>query len=599
MNNSLLSKAENFLCYLCFAIIVSFPVFQILSRFIGFFSIPASQEIVQHMTLWIAFIGAVLAARSNRLLAIVREPIFNQSSEFRISHFLVHMCSVGVVFVLAISYLKMIQIGIEYPEFIAPFITVWFAQSIIPVGLLLIWYHMIMTSSGRLNYRFLLVLGSFFMTTILYYWQFPFSNEMLLITKVLGVIGLVAFGLPIFIVLAALSILFFLSEPTEWATNFDLMSTISDSAYRIVVSPTLAAIPIFTLAGYILAESNISKRLLNFFKASLGWLPGSTVLIVVLLCAFFTALTGGSGVTILALGAILYPILIEDGYSEIFSLGLITTAGSLGLLFPPSLPAIIYSVTAGINPIELFKSGLIPGLFLLFIIVCYGVYHKPKTQKRVQFNIKDLRQSFLNAKWELAIPILIIYGLFSGLATLVECAALLVWYVLFVEVYIYRDIQFKNIPKIIIDCATLVGGVLIILGFAMGFTGYLVDAQIPLKILQFAKTSIDSPIMFLLALNILLLIAGCIMDIFSAIIVIVPLIAPLAMHFGIDPIHLGIIFIANLELGYITPPVGMNLFLSSYRFKKDMPTIYAATMPYFFIRLIGVLIITYIPLFFY
>jgi len=599
MNNSLLSKAENFLCYICFAIIVSFPVFQIISRFIDIFSIPASQEIVQHMTLWIAFIGAVLAARYNRLLAIVREPIFNQYSEFRISHFLVHMCSVGVVFVLAISYLKMIQIGIEYPEFIAPYITVWFAQSIIPVGLLLIWYHMIMTSSNKLNYRLLLILGSFSMTAILYYWQFPFSNESLLFVKVVSVIALVAFGLPIFIVLAALSILFFLSEPTDWATNFDLMSTISDSAYRIVVSPTLAAIPIFTLAGYILAESNISKRLLNFFKASLGWLPGSTVLIVVLLCAFFTALTGGSGVTILALGAILYPILIEDGFSEIFSLGLITTAGSLGLLFPPSLPAIIYSVTAGINPIELFKSGLIPGLFLLLIIVFYGIYHKPKNQTKIKFNIQDLKQSFFDAKWEIAIPILIIYGLFSGLATLVECAALLVWYVVFVEVYIYKDIEFKDIPKIVIDCATLVGGVLIILGFAMGFTGYLVDAQVPLKILQFVKVSIDSPIVFLLALNILLLIAGCIMDVFSAIIVIVPLIAPLAMHFGIDPIHLGIIFIANLELGYITPPVGMNLFLASYRFKKDMPTIYAATMPYFFIRLIGVLIITYIPLFFY
>ena len=599
MKNNLLSKAENFLCYICFAIIVSFPVFQILSRFIDIFSIPASQEIVQHMTLWIAFIGAVLAARYNRLLAIVREPIFNQSSEFRISHFLVHMCSVGVVFVLAISYLKMIQIGIEYPEFIAPYITVWFAQSIIPVGLLLIWYHMIMTSSNKLNYRLILILCSFLMTAILYYWQFPFSNESLLFVKVVSVIALVAFGLPIFIVLATLSILFFLSDPTDWATNFDLMSTISDSAYRIVVSPTLAAIPIFTLAGYILAESNISKRLLNFFKASLGWLPGSTVLIVVLLCAFFTALTGGSGVTILALGAILYPILIEDGYSEIFSLGLITTAGSLGLLFPPSLPAIIYSVTAGINPIELFKSGLIPGLFLLFIIVCYGIYHKPKNQTRVKFNIQDLKKSFFDAKWEIAIPILIIYGLFSGLATLVECAALLVWYVVFVEVYIYKDIKFKDIPKIVIDCATLVGGVLIILGFAMGFTGYLVDAQVPLKILQFVKVSIDSPIVFLLALNILLLIAGCIMDVFSAIIVIVPLLAPLAMHFGIDPIHLGIIFIANLELGYITPPVGMNLFLASYRFKKDMPTIYAATMPYFFIRLIGVLIITYIPLFFY
>ena len=599
MNNSLLSKAENFLCYVCFAIIVSFPVFQILSRFIDLFSIPASQEIVQHMTLWIAFIGAVLAARSNRLLAVVREPVFKQSSEFRISHFLVHMCSAGVVFVLAISYLKMIQIGIEYPEFIAPFITVWFAQSIIPIGLFLIWYHMIMTSSSRFNYRLLLVFFSFLITIIFYYWQFPFSNEILLTFKVLATLTLVAFGLPIFVVLATLSILFFLSEPTDWATNFDLMATISDSAYRIVVSPTLAAIPIFTLAGYLLAESNISRRLLDFFKTSLGWLPGSTVLIVVLLCAFFTALTGGSGVTILALGAILYPILVEDGYSEVFSLGLITTAGSLGLLFPPSLPAIIYSVTAGINPIDLFKQGFLPALFLLLVVVLYGFYHRPNEQKKIKFSLKNSMKALSVAKWEIVIPILIILGLFSGFATLVECAALLVVYVLFIELYIYKDINLKDIPKIVIDCATLVGGVLIILGFAMGFTGYLVDAQIPLKILHFVQQGIESKIIFLLALNILLLVAGCIMDVFSAIIVIVPLIAPLAAYFGIDPIHLAIIFIANLELGYITPPVGMNLFLSSYRFNKDMPTVYKATMPYFFIRLIGVLVITYIPLFFY
>tara|TARA_B100000902_G_scaffold42256_1_gene50010 strand:- start:12211 stop:14007 length:1797 start_codon:yes stop_codon:yes gene_type:complete len=597
--NNILNKIENFVCYFCFAIIVSFPVFQILSRSIDFFSIPASQEIVQHMTLWIAFIGAVIATRSNRLLAVVREPVFKQSSEFNIGHFLVHAVSSGVVFVLGVSYIKMIQIGIEYPAFVAPFIPVWFAQSIIPVGLFLIWYHMIMTSSDRLNYRLSLVFYSLLFVTILQYWQFPFSNDIILIIKVLGTLALVAFGLPIFIVLAALSILFFLSEPTEWATNFDLISTISDSAYRIVVSPTLAAIPIFTLAGYILAESNISKRLLDFFKQSLGWLPGSTVLIVVLLCAFFTALTGGSGVTILALGAILYPILVEDGYSEVFSLGLITASGSLGLLFPPSLPAIIYSVTAGINPIDLFKQGFLPGLFLLLVVVCYGLYHKPAKQEGIKFNFKKSIKALSVAKWEIAIPILIVFGLFSGFATLVECAALLVVYVLFIELYIYRDIRKEDVPRIIIDCATLVGGVLIILGFAMGFTGYLVDAQVPLKILQFVKSSIDSPIVFLLALNILLLIAGCIMDIFSAIIVIVPLVAPLAIYFGIDPIHLGVIFIANLELGYITPPVGMNLFLASYRFDKDMPTIYAATMPYFFIRLLGVLIITYIPLFFY
>ena len=597
--NSALNKIENFICYFCFAIIVSFPVFQILSRSIDFFSIPASQEIVQHMTLWIAFVGAVLATRSNRLLAVVREPVFKQSSEFNIGHFLVHAVSAGIVFLLAVSYLKMIQIGIQYPEFVAPFIPVWFAQSIIPIGLFLIWYHMIITSSNKLNYRLFLVFYSFLTVGVLYYWQFPFSNEILLTIKVLATLALVAFGLPIFIVLATLSVLFFLSEPTDWATNFDLISTISDSAYRIVVSPTLAAIPIFTLAGYILAESNISRRLLDFFKASLGWLPGSTVVIVVILCAFFTALTGGSGVTILALGAILYPILVEEGYSEVFSLGLITTAGSLGLLFPPSLPAIIYSVTAGINPIDLFKQGFFPALFLLSVVVMYGFYHKPIKKKRNKFNLKESVKALSIAKWEIIIPILIIVSLFSGFATLVECAALLVVYVLFIELYIYKDIDIKDIPKIVIDCATLVGGVLIILGFAMGFTGYLVDAQIPLKILHFAQQSIESKIVFLLALNILLLIAGCIMDVFSAIIVIVPLIAPLAAYFGIDPVHLAIIFIANLELGYITPPVGMNLFLSSYRFEKDMPTVYRATMPYFFIRLIGVLFITYIPLFFY
>ncbi len=513
--------------------------------------------------------------------------------------FFVHVFSLSIVFVLSISYLKMIQIGFQYPDYIAPYIPTWFAQSIIPVGLILIWYQMIMTCSTDLKYRVLLTVISIIPTIILYFWQFPLANPLLLWTKVLFAISLVAFGLPIFILLASLSIFFFLSEPSEWATNYDLISTISDSAYRIVVSPTLAAIPIFTLAGYILAESNISERLIRFFKASLGWLPGSTVLIVVLLCAFFTALTGGSGVTILALGAILYPILIHDGYSKQFSLGIITTAGSLGLLFPPSLPAIIYSVTAGINPLELFKQALIPAIFLMSIMFFYGLYKRPKSKTVERFVFKDAFETAKIAKWEIAIPLLIILSLFSGFATLVESAALLVLYVLTVELYIFKDISFKNLPKIIIDCSTLVGGVLIILGFAMGFTGYLVDAQIPLKILNFVQSTISSKIIFLLALNILLLIVGCLMDVFSAIIVVVPLIAPLATYFGIDPFHLAIIFIANLELGYITPPVGMNLYLSSYRFNKDMPTIYNATLPFFFIRLIGVLFITYIPLFFY
>lgn len=597
--NNFINKAIDRLCLFLYFIIISFPIFQIMSRYIDFFSIPASQEIVQHMTLWIGFVGAVIAARSNKLLSVVREPVFKSSDSNTLPQFLVHAFSAAIVFILSISYLKMIQIGIQYPEYIAPYVTTWFAQSIIPVGLMLIWYQMIVTSSTDLKYRILLVVFSIISSLILYYWQFPFTNSFLLWTKVISALTLVAFGLPIFVLLSSLSIFFFLSEPTDWATNFDLISTISDSAYRIVVSPTLAAIPIFTLAGYILAESNISKRLINFFKASVGWVPGATVLIVVLLCAFFTALTGGSGVTILALGAILYPILIHDGYSEKFSLGIITTAGSLGLLFPPSLPAIIYSVTAGINPLELFRQAFVPAVFLMSIMFFYGLYKKPKTSKKEKFIFKEAVSATNIAKWEIAVPILIILSLFTGFATLVESAALLVLYVLMVEVIIFKDISFKDIPGIIINCSTLVGGVLIILGFAMGFTGYLVDAQIPLKILNFVQNTITSKIIFLLALNVLLLIIGCLMDVFSAIIVVVPLIAPLAIYFGIDPFHLAIIFIANLELGYITPPVGMNLYLSSYRFEKSMPTIYSATLPFFFIRLIGVLFITYIPLFFY
>ena len=597
--NNYLNRAIDWLCLFLFLILISFPIFQILGRYISFFSIPASQEIVQHMTLWIGFIGAVIAARSNKLLSVVREPVFDSSTKVKWPKFFVHVFSLSVVFVLSISYLKMIQIGFQYPDYIAPYIPTWFAQAIIPIGLILIWYQMIITSSTNIKYRVLLTVISIIPTIILYFWQFPLANPLLLWAKVLFAISLVAFGLPIFILLASLSIFFFLSEPSEWATNYDLISTISDSAYRIVVSPTLAAIPIFTLAGYILAESNISERLIRFFKATLGWLPGSTVLIVVLLCAFFTALTGGSGVTILALGAILYPILIHDGYSKQFSLGIITTAGSLGLLFPPSLPAIIYSVTAGINPLELFKQALIPAIFLMSIMFFYGLYKRPKSKTVARFVFTDAFETAKIAKWEIAIPLLIILSLFSGFATLVESAALLVLYVLTVELYIFKDISFKNLPKIIIDCSTLVGGVLIILGFAMGFTGYLVDAQIPLKILNFVQSTISSKIIFLLALNILLLIVGCLMDVFSAIIVVVPLITPLATYFGIDPFHLAVIFIANLELGYITPPVGMNLYLSSYRFEKDMPTIYSATLPFFFIRLIGVILITYIPLFFY
>ena len=417
-----------------------------------------------------------------------------------------------------------------------------------------------------------------------------FQGENWIVTIGLGIIFLsVIFGAPIFVGLGGVAILFF------W-NDFTTVSAIPAEMYRIVVSPTLPTIPLFTLAGYLLAESGASKRMVGFFTSAFGWIKGGTPFIVVILCGFFTALTGGSGVTILALGGLLYPLLRKSGYSELFSLGLITVSGSLGLLFPPSLPAIIYGVTAGVSVKNIFIAGLIPGTILVLFIGGWAILRGNKEKIKMEsFQWESALKQFWIAKWEMIIPILILFGVFGGFTTLVETAAITVVYILIIEILVYKDLQINSLPKIVVDCATLVGGVLIILGVAMGLTSYLVDAQIPMHLLSWVKETISSKFVFLLMLNGLLLLVGCMMDIFSAIIVFVPLISPLGEYFGIDPVHLAIIFIANLELGFLTPPVGMILFLSAYRFEKSMPIIYKATLPYFIIRILVVLLITYVP----
>ena len=319
-------------------------------------------------------------------------------------------------------------------------------------------------------------------------------------------------------------------------------------------------------------------------------------MIVLLLCGFFTALTGGSGVTILALGGLLFPMLIKDGYKKNFSLGLITASGSIGLLFPPSLPLILYGVTAGISIKSIFIAGILPGVFLIVVLSIWTIFsgELDKIEKH-NFDLSKSLKACWETKWELFIPIIVLYGIFGGHAKLVETAAFTAVYVFIIETFVYKDINKKDITNIIISCATLVGGVLIIIGAAMGLTSYLVDAQVPMKILSVMKDLVSSKYVFLILLNIFLLIIGCLMDIFSAIIIVVPLIAPLGIHYGIDPIHLAIIFIANLELGYLTPPVGMNLFLSAYRFDEKMPVIYKSTFPFFVVLLLAVLCITYFP----
>ena len=458
-----------------------------------------------------------------------------------------------------------------------------------PIGFASIAFHMIYNSYSKLKNRVILV-ALIILIILLFQWEVLRDINLLPYILIAAILFSLFKGAPIFIGLGGLALLFFWRDWTP-------ISAISAETYRIVVSPTLPTIPLFTLAGYMLAESKASERLVLLFRALFGWIPGGTPVVLVLLCGFFTALTGGSGVTILALGGLLMPVLIKEGYSKKFSLGLITVAGSLGLLFPPSLPLIIYGVTAGISIKSVFLAGIIPGLIRVGMIGSWAVWQgKVQSVSKHNFNLTKIISALKNAKWEAMIPFFVLFGIFGGYTTLVETASLISVYIFIIEFVIYKDLKFNDLRKIILDCSTLIGGVLIILGVAMGLTSYLVDAQIPLHLLEWVKSSISSKFVFLLMLNIFLLAVGCLMDIFSAIIIVVPLITPLGAYFGIDPIHLAIIFIANLELGFLTPPVGMNLFLSSYRFEEPMSNIYKSTLPFFVVMLLSVIAITYIPI---
>ena len=590
---SVINKIENFAACVIFLLLVSLPfsdllIREILKPFIsGITKIPASQTLVSHLTLLMGFSGAIIASRENDLLSLSNKSLFDNKTKGIVYH-IARWVSVFTVLLLIVGSLDLVLIEYAYPQYIAPNLPRWIFQAAMPLGFIIIFSHLvtkmkknIFSYSGLLT---ILIIILFLVTQ-----DALRENGFILILGILIFIFSVINGAPIFSVLAGLGILFF------WFDYVPISAVIAES-YRIVVSPHLATIPLFTLAGYFLAESKASDRLVNVFKSLFGWLPGGSPVIVLLICGFFTALTGGSGVTILALGGLLFPMLVKDGYKKKFSLGLITASGSIGLLFPPSLPLILYGVTAGISIKSIFLAGILPGVFLIIVLSIWTVYSgELKEVEKNKFDLNSAMDACWETKWELCIPFIVLYGIFSGHAKLVETASFTVVYIFVVETFIYKDLNYKDIVKIIISCSTLVGGVLIIIGAAMGLTSYMVDAQVPMKILSIMKEFVSSKYVFLILLNIFLLIIGCLMDIFSAIIIVVPLIAPLGLHYGVDPIHLAIIFIANLELGYLTPPVGMNLFLSAYRFDEKMPVIYKSTFPFFAVLLVAVLIITYFP----
>ena len=402
-------------------------------------------------------------------------------------------------------------------------------------------------------------------------------------------IALLLIGVPIFVVIAGLTLYLFFSNQID-------ISAIIIEMHRMATTPVLVAIPLFTFAGYLLSESGAPKRLIRLSNAILGWVPGGLSVIALLTCAVFTALTGATGLTIIALGGILLPAMKGGKYSEVFSLGLVTTSGTLGLLFPPSLPLIIYAIVAKVRIDQLFIAGILPGILLVVLLAVFCIYKSVREDvPRTKFQFNEFVNATRDTVWELPLPLVVLGGIYSGYFAVSEAAAITAVYVLFVEMIIYRDIRLNALSEIMKKSMVLVGGLLIILGAAMGLTNYLIDAEIPMQLLDFFKAQIQNPILFLVVLNIFLLAVGCTMGIFSALVVVVPLLTPLAKAYGIDPIHLGIIFLANLEIGASIPPLGINLFIAGMRFEKPILKLYIASLPFIAILLLGLTIITYLP----
>jgi C4-dicarboxylate transporter DctM subunit len=406
----------------------------------------------------------------------------------------------------------------------------------------------------------------------------------------------VILGAPLFAIIATSALIGFSGEEID-------LSVIAIEIYRIVDTPVLLAIPLFTFAGYVLGESKASERLVRLTDALLGWMPGGLAVVSLIACAFFTALTGASGATIIALGAILYPAMKQAGYAERFNLGLITSSGSLGLLFPPSIALILYGVIAQQMDLDqpvsidnLFLAGLLPGLLMVALLVAWSMYKAVGDKiPTTAFDAKKLVMALRESMWEMPLPVILVGGIYSGYFAVSEAAAVAVLYVLIVDVVILREIKIRQLPTIMRDSMVLVGGVLIILAVSLASTNYLIDAEVPTKLFNFIREHVDSKLTFLILLNIFLLVLGMMLDVFSALVIIVPLTLPIAVGYGIHPIHFGIIFLANMQIGYFTPPVGMNLFIASYRFNKPITELYYATIPFMLILFVAVLIITYWP----
>jgi tripartite ATP-independent transporter DctM subunit len=567
---------------------VLLPLAEIVARKLFNFGIPGAAPFTQHLTLWVGFLGAALAATEGKLLALATGEFLPEGRFRNGSRIFTGAVGAAVTALLFWASVDLVRFEREAGTVIAAGVPTWVGQLALPIGFALVALRLAWKAAPHAWGRGLAALGLAVGTWVAWH---PELLEYRPSWPALALILLATvLGGPVFVAIGGTAVVLFLASG-------GVAASVPVETYRLTVSPTLPAIPLFTLAGFLLAEGQSSRRLLDLFRALVGWLPGGTAVVCAVVCAFFTAFTGGSGVTILALGGLLFTALEVDGYRDRFSLGLLTASGSLGLLFPPALPLILYGIVAQVPIEDLFIGGLLPGILLVLLMVLWGIREGIRHGKKTQpFEAGVAVKALWNAKWEVALPVVVLVAIFSGLATPVEASAVAALYAFIIQAFIHKDLSLSaDLPRVLRNCTVLVGGVLIILGVAMGLTNYMVDAEVPTRIVAWAQDSISSPLYFLLALNVFLLLVGCLMDIFSAIVVVVPLIVPLGLAFGIHPVHLGIIFVANLELGYLTPPVGLNLFLASFRFERPLMQVYRAAIPFLIILGVGVLLITYIP----
>ena len=583
-------RVEDVILAITLALMMFLPVIEIALRKLFNEGISNAPAIVQHLALVAGMVGAAIAARDNRLLALGTAEAMMKPSWRPAARFIARSIAAAITAVLCWAAIGFVRNEFSSASRLAYGIPVWVIQLILPIGFAMISWRIATNAAKHWKLRVAAIGLAGALIAIAAFT--PGGAETLKIPAFILLFIAVLLGAPIFTILGGTALILF------WADGSPLSSVTIDH-YQLATNPTIPTVPLFTLAGYFLAEGGASERLVRVFKALVGNIRGGPAILVAVVCAFFTSFTGASGVTILALGGLLMPVLMQAGYNEKTSIGLVTGTGSIGLLLPPCVPLIFYAIIGGVEIRDMFLAGIIPSILLISLAAAWGISQAPPRSVVTGgkgFDIKELGAAAWDAKWELLIPVVAIGTLFSGLATPVEAAAVTAMYAFIVETVIYRDLHiFRDAPRVISEAGTLVGGVLIILGVALGLTNYLALAEIPAKAVDWVTSAVHSKVLFLLLLNVFLLLVGMLMDVYSAIVIVVPLMIPLGRAFGIDPMHLGIIFLANLELGYLHPPVGQNLFLSSMRFNKPIMEVFWATLPMLLVFLVGVLLITYVP----